>query len=372
VAADATAGILRFSSAGTLEWQRPLDGAYGVAISGGNVYATSTTTQSVVKVSGSGAVVASAGTTGVTAGRYERPVGIATTPGARLVVTDSYNGRITTLDQNLRVVEEVGANGAGLDAFDLPFATLATSSGYVVADTYKHRLVDTDSRWNEQDQIVYSPLAPAGRGRPLVYGTNDAAPKEFPMLPGVDIPADLGLRSPLRFVGGLDGIYQSGPARTPIHLDLGPQLRGFLEIWAQRVGSYVVIGAPTSGQLEVVDPTTGMFTAVEVGADAWWRADGWLLQPGNLRRSLADVIAPATAAFGRAAQLVRQGVPREQAFNQALGGRSWSADLASPAAKQFLASPKTVADEHRYFAAVLHDPTEHVIELLEVHYLSGG
>jgi hypothetical protein len=342
-----------------------------VTISAGAVYATSTTGRTLVKMSGAGGLVKTAGATGVSAGRYQRPVGLATAPGGRLLVTDADNGRITILDQNLRLLGVVGANGAGLDAFDLPFATLATSAGYVIADTYKQRLVRTDAHWVELDQIVYARLVPTGRNRPLVYGTTDAAPRAFPMLPGVDIAADLGLRSPLRFVGGLDGLYQTGRSRTPIHIDPGPQLGGFAEIWAQRVANYDVIGSPTSGRVEVVDPATGMFVAVDVGGDAWWRADGQLLLPGGLRRALVEVIAPASAAFVRATQLLSRGVSRVDAFNQALGGRNWLADLSSPAAKQFLASQRTSDDARRYFAAVLADPTEHVVEMLEVRYLSG-
>src|SRR5262249_21173304 len=152
------------------------------------------------KINAGGTIVQTAGGPGVSAGRYLRPVGLATAPNGRLLVTDSDDGRITVLDQNLRVVEVVGANGAGVDAFDLPFATLATSTGYVGVDTWKKRILRTDQRWLTQDQIVSAPVVPTGRRRPLVYGTSDSVPRAYPMLPGIDVAADLGLRSPLRFV----------------------------------------------------------------------------------------------------------------------------------------------------------------------------
>jgi len=377
VVADSDAKLLlRFSAAGVLQWRLPLDRPRGVAIAGGNVYATASGNGTIVEVNpSSGGLVRKAGAPGVSSGRYQLPVGLSVGPGGRLLVTDAYNGRITTLDQQLRVVNEVGANGGGMDAFNLPFATLATAGGYVIADTYKDRLVETDARFVEQDQVVFAHQVPTGRGRPLVYGT-DARPSTFAMLPGVDAVADLGLRQALPFVGGFNGLDQAGSPKKPIHLTISDTKLGTMgQTWAQRVGGYDVVGSPTNARLEVIDPTTGMFTYVLVGGDAWWRADGALILPGGLRVSLVDAIRPASAAFQKASQLLAQGASRQDVFNRVLGDtqpRNWAADLTSDPAKQFLSSGRTRDDARRYFDAVLRGQSVSMVELLAVKYLSGS
>lgn len=376
VADSAANALLKFNAAGNQLWRTALDRAWGVTLSGGGIFATSLASQVIVKVSPTGAIVKRAGTHGVALGKFQQPVGIATASGGRLVVTDEYNGRIALVDQNLRVVQQVGGNGAGTDAFNLPFATLPTDDGYVVADTYKYRLLRMDKNWQVRDQIVFGDSVPTGRGRPLVFGS-DAKPSAYKMLPGVDVAADLGLRTPISFVGGFDGLEQAGDnPKNAAHLTFDdPQLGTMGQTWAQRVGPYVVVGSPTNSKLEVIDPGNGMFSYVEVGSDAWWRADGALIVHGSLRRTLVDVISPAVAAFSRTGQLLAQGVSRRDALNQALGGRqprNLAADFQSAPGKQFLASRMTKDDARRYYDAVKNSRVQRVIELLEVKYLSGS
>lgn len=374
--ADSTGVLLRFNSGGSLMWRTPVDRARGVAISGGSIFATSVGNKTIVKVSTSGAIVKTAGSAGVSVGRYQLPIGLAAAPNGRLLLTDQYNGRVAVLDQNLRVLQQIGANGAGVDAFNLPSATIATGDGYLVADTFKHRLVRTDAKWQMQEQIVLaaSAFVPAGRERPLVYGT-DARPITYPMLPGVDVAAEVGARAPLSFVGGFNGLDQSGAAK-PIHLNVEDyQLNSMGQTWAERVGQYIVIGSPTNNRLEVIDPATGMFSYVEVGGDAWWRAANALLMPGGLRRSLTDVIAPAVTAFAKANQLLSQNVPRRDVLNQVLGAsrpRDLARDLTSDAGKVFLASPMKSDDALKYYDAIRPYQEQRIIELLEVKFLASG
>jgi hypothetical protein len=373
VVADQDGAVLKFGAGGALQWRTPLAGAHGVTESGGSIYASSLASRTVSRLGPSGTVLQSAGSQGTSLGRYLYPISLAAAEG-RILVTDGHNGRVTVLDERLHVVGHAGANGPGLDAFNIPFATLPLADGYLVADSFKSRLLRLDRRWTVQYQVALGPSVPAGRERPLVYGS-DARPYTYDMLPGVDVTARLGLRSPLRFQGSFNGLDHFNPDGTSIHLVFeDPQLGSTGQTWAQQVGQYIVVGSSANGQLEVIDPTSGMFTYVRVGGDAWWRA-GTLLQSGDVRRDLTDVIAPALPAFSRARQLLDRGVPRQDAFNQALSmgkPRDWSADLSSPAGQQFLHSGMTPSDARQYFDSALKQPQQRVVEQLEVRYLSGS
>jgi hypothetical protein len=371
--ADQDGAVLKFGPGGALRWRTPLEGAHGVTESGGSIYASSLGRQTVSRLDQSGAVLQSAGSPGTSLGRYLYPVSLAAADG-RILVTDGHNGRITVLDERLHVVDHAGASGPGLDAFNIPFATLPLADGYLVADSFKSRLLRLDRRWTIQYQVALGPSVPAGRERPLVFGS-DARPYTYDMLPGVDVTARLGLRSPLRFEGSFNGLDHVNPDGTSTHLVFeDPQLGSTGPTWAQQVGQYIVVGSSANGQLEVIDPTSGMFTYVRVGGDAWWRA-GTLLQSGGVRRDLAEVIAPALPAFARARQLLDRGVSRPDAFNQALAAgkpRDWSADLTSPAGQQFLHSAMTPNDARQYFDWALKQPQQRAVEQLEVRYLSGS
>ncbi|HKF77740.1 MAG TPA: hypothetical protein VKF59_16490 [Candidatus Dormibacteraeota bacterium] len=364
-------GLLRFRPDGTLQWRVPLGQAHGVTESGGYIYASSLLLQTIAKIDPFGNVVKTAGSPGASIGQYLWPVGLSDV-GDRIAVTDALNGRITLLDHDLKVVGHAGANGAGLDALNFPYATLPVADGYVIVDSSKQRLVHTDRSWVVQDQVAMGAFVPVGRRRPLVYGS-DARPYTYDMLPGVDVPATLGLRKPLPFVGAYDGLDHVGSRGAVTHLDLiDPQLGSTSAMWAQMVGNYIVIGSPESQQLLVVDPATGMFTGVTVGLDTWWRA-GTLLGVAGVRRDLSEVIRPAQAAFAKTAQLLAQGVSPQDAFNQALSGgqaRSFASDLSSAGGQEFLRSDMGTAAADRYFAWALQQPRPRVIEMLEVRYLS--
>lgn len=375
VADQGGSSVLKLSSQGQVVWQTRLGNAHGVVETGGSIYATSLENQTVTKLTTSGKIIQTEGRTGVSSGRYLRPVGLSSGSGGTIVVTDAYNGRVTVLDSNLRVVQQLGGNGPGMDAFNIPTATLQVADGYYIADSYRQRLVHTNARWVVQDQIALGPMVPTGRQRPLVYGS-DARPYTYPMLPGVDVPAALGLRTRLNFAGAFDGLDQVGTAGSPAHLTFDDTHLGATgPTWAQIVGAYVVVGSPTNTSLEVIDPATGMFTYVDVGNDSWPRLDSLLLA-SNLRLPLTQVIAPAVTAFSRAAQLRAQGASRQDAFNRALSAngapRNWAQDLSSPAAQQFLHSAMTVDDARRYYTAALQQNQIRVVELLEVKYLSGA
>jgi hypothetical protein len=241
-------------------------------------------------------------------------------------------------------------------------------------DTFKYRLVHTDRSWTETEQVAFGQAVPVGRGRPLVVGT-DAHPYTYPTQPGVDLLAALGLRRPETFVGGLNGLDHLDSKGNVTQLDvIDPQYGSTSLTWAQTVGSYIVIGSDQRSALEVVDPSSGMFTFVDVGGDAWWRS-GTILLSENLRRDLTQVIAPAVARFQDARALQTQGVARATAFNQALTGgrpRNFSTDLSSPAGQQFLHSRMTAQDARTYFDAALAQQKVRMVELLEVKYLRGS
>lgn len=364
--------VLRFNGDGSFAWSVPMPGAGGVTESGGFVFATSTSNHTISKLDPSGKVLTSSGSYGWSPGRFVFPIGIAAAAGGQLVVTDAVTGRIALLDQNLRPKGLVGGNGPGADALDYPYATLPTANGYVIADTYKGRLLFTDRRWTVQEQVVYGLAVPTGRGRPLVYGT-DARPTSYSMIPGVDVLATLGLRQALPFTGGFDGLdYRT--SRTVAHLNFDDDRVPVRFItWAQRVDSTIVVGSPQSQWLEVIDSATGMFTYVYVRVDTWWRA-GSVLYPENLRVDLAQAIKPALATFASAKQLLSLGRTRQQAFELAVTGHpyDWARNVGSPAGKQFLASGRTKADASTYFAWAVQQPNLSVAELLVVKYLSGS
>jgi hypothetical protein len=321
----------------------------------------------------SGRLLKSAGGLGVTRGRFLYPVGLVA-DGSNLLVTDAHNGAVTVLSGNLQVLNRVGGNGQGLDAFNFPFDAIPVSDGFLVLDTFKYRFVHVDRTWTETEQVDFGQVVPVGRGRPLVVGS-DAHPYTYPSLPGVDIVAALGLRQPETFVGALNGLDHLDAAGHLTHLDVIDPIYGSTSVtWAQMVGSYLVIGSDQRGALEVVDPTSGMFTFVDVGPDSWWRS-GTLLLSENLRRDLNQVIVPAVAEFQRAKLLLAQGVSRATVFNQVLATgkpRDFATDLSSTAGQTFVHSPMTATDARRYFDTALAQPQVRVVELLEVQYLSGS
>lgn len=364
--------VLRFDPDGTLQWRVRVDQANGITQSGGVTYATSLLSKTITKIDGSGHIVDVKGGPGMAVGRYLLPVDLADL-GDRIALTDAVNGRITMLDHDLKVVGHTGGNGPGLDAFNYPFSLLPVQDGFVVADAFKQRLVRVDRSWTIREQVALGPWVPVGRGRPLVYGSA-ARPTTYETLPGVDIAAELGLRSPLSFAGAYGGLDHVGPGGAITHLDLtDPDLGDTAAFWAEKVDRYVVVGSAESHLMLVVDPATAMFTYVEVGEDNWWSAST-LLTSVNLRRQLGDVIRPAVETFDRARQLIDGGRTRAEVFATVLAGgqtREVAADLATPQAQQFLQSPMTAADAGRYFTWAMGQSEQHVIELLVIKYLSG-
>lgn len=364
-------GVLRFGPDGGRQWRLQVGEAYGVAESGGFVYASSLVQENISKIDLGGHIVKTVGMEGASIPRFLWPLGLGDL-GDRIAVTDAVQGRITLLDHDLRPVGHEGANGPGMDALNYPHTTLAVKDGYVVVDTYKQRLLHTNRSWVVLDQVAFGQAVPVGRQRPLIFGS-DPRPYTYPMWPGVDLAAALGLRPAMPFVGGYDGLDHIRTDGSVDHLDLMDRQFGSANsTWAQWVGRNIVIGSPESPDLFVVDPATGMFTGVDVGLDSWWWAGTLLLSVG-LRRELADVIKPALAAFTRADQLLAQGASPQQAFNQALAGgqaRDFTADLGSASGRQFLRSPMSSADANAYFAHELEQPRPHVFQMLEVRYLT--
>jgi hypothetical protein len=366
--------VLMFQADGTVRWQVKVNEPHGLTESGGNLYVSSLKDGAIHEIDQSGRVVRSAGGVGVSSGRYTWPIGLAAAPNGGILVTDVHNGHITLLGSDLSVVGGAGGNGQGLDAFNYPTATLPVADGYLILDSFKYRIVHTDRHWTALEQIVLGPVVPTGRQRGLVFGT-DAHPNTYAMLPGVDFAAALGLQKPEAFVGGLNGLDHIGPGGSVAHLDVtDPELGTTSVTWAQRTGQYIVLGTSQGSWLEVIDPSTGMYTFIQVGHDSWWRS-GELLLSENLHRTLAEVIAPAVADFGQARLLLAGGKSRQQAFNDALAAghaRNWSQDLSSPAGQQFVHSPMTAADAARFYAAYRSQPQQRLVELLDVKYLSGS
>lgn len=372
VADHAGGAVLRFGPDGTVAWRAQLEQANGVTESGGFTYATSLSARTISKIDGSGRIVATAGAAGAAIGEYLLPVDVADLED-RIAVTDPVEGRITLLDHDLDVVGHQGGNGPGMDAFNYPFALLPVAGGYMIADSFKQRLLHVDGAWSIWEQIALGPAVPVGRQRPLVHGSSQH-PSTYPMLPGVDIAAELGLRRPLGFVGAFGGLDHVGGGGTVTHLDLGDDdFGGTNAAWALKVDRYVVAGSAESHLLDVIDPRTGMFAYVEVGEDSWWYR-GLLLTPYNLRRTLASVVKPALAAFDRAQRLLDQGESRQMVFQKVLAGtrtRDWAHNLVSSGGKTFAQSGMTRADAARYDAWALQQPSQSVTELLEVKFLTG-
>jgi hypothetical protein len=372
---DPGSGALnQFGPDGALRWRMQIAGAYGVTESGGSIFASSRDEHDVRKIDGAGNVLKVAGALGTSAGRFVQPIGLADM-GDRIAVTDAVTGRITVLDHDLGVIEQAGGTGPGLDALDRPSATLALTDGYLIVDTNKDRVLRTGRDWTVTEQIALGDRVAAGRLRPAVLAT-DARPFTYDGLPGVDVASALRLRPALDFVGSYNGLDHFGSDGRHVHLDFSdPQLGQTGLTWAQRVGSYVVVGSPQNPSLEVIDPATGMFTYVPVGVDQWWRP-GVLLGTDNVRRPLADVIRPAGRTFARARQLQATGVSCQDAFSSALGEfghqRNWTLDLTSAPAQEFLHSSMRKADATRYFDWAMQQQQQRAVELLEVKCLSGS
>jgi tripartite motif-containing protein 71 len=132
-----TAGGSGAAGKGPGEFDDPL----GVGVDpAGNVYVADTGNNRIVKLSGSGQVLAAWGGYGTGEGSLIAPAGVAVDAAGRVFVLDSGNNRVQMFDGNGRLISLWGVRGFGAGAFSQPRAIAIDCNGNVyVADTNNNR-----------------------------------------------------------------------------------------------------------------------------------------------------------------------------------------------------------------------------------------
>jgi sugar lactone lactonase YvrE len=140
--------VQRFTAKGKLlgAWTNIADEGQTPASSGiavdrqGNVWLTDYGTDTILKVSAAGKVLATIGGPGKTPGRFDGPMGIAVDKAGNVYVADVFNARIQRIGAG-GFVQSWGQFGAGPRQFESPEGVATDSAGNLyVADTFNGRI----------------------------------------------------------------------------------------------------------------------------------------------------------------------------------------------------------------------------------------
>ena len=173
--------ILAFDLDGTLQWKQTLALAHDVAAYGDHVFALGLSDTKVVKLDRhTGAVEAKLVGTDLL---YPTSV---TVDGEHLLVMDANRGALTALTFDLRVISRQGSNGPLPEQFYRPYGVAVATSGPVVADTLKSRVVFLDRDGRIRDVVALGMLVSAGTaatfGDPTPYCSDRAVPTSLQAL----------------------------------------------------------------------------------------------------------------------------------------------------------------------------------------------
>jgi hypothetical protein len=140
--------LLMFDAGGELLWRREALRAHGVCFAedGRLVLVTALHTRQLTAYDASGEQVYQRGREGWLAGEHLWPTTLAPAgDGRHVLLADPHQGTVRTVEAaSGEPVAVVGGNGVGPGLLNMPYGVVATPGGWVVADTFNHRLVTVD------------------------------------------------------------------------------------------------------------------------------------------------------------------------------------------------------------------------------------
>lgn len=147
----------------TLNWATNVAQAHSVIKLNGEIFATSLTDRKIYKISDSGAITASTVGMGNKPPGHLWPVHLFATHNKELGVVDAHQGSVSQYNNKLELKSTFGKNGPLESNFNFPYSVSTTASGYVMADSFRKRIVFYDKDFSNPKTIKY------GSGLEKVY-----------------------------------------------------------------------------------------------------------------------------------------------------------------------------------------------------------
>lgn len=339
--------IARFSADGTALWSRPLKSAHGVTQVGGKVFATSLYDRSVVAFdAATGAPLGTAGSRGSGVGQYLWPVGMAA-DGDGVLVIDSMLGRVTRLSGSLDIEAVLpSGNGPGEDLFAYPYGIVQHQGGYIVADTFKHRLVFVDDAWRVTRRVSFGP-PPRGRDLPILRPFDNPR-GESTFEPAPPLGHLLGVDAPGQMVEGYNSLDLVRDGRVAIEFAVNSgavNMPFFYWTWARQAGDFVIIGSAAQGSVMVIDTKTFRIGYAATATDVWTlRGERDLRFPDGTFES-PDRIVQSARWIDLTDELTRK-IATSPAAVAYLKDRDLAAYLKALAKLEYISVPELVAIRH--------------------------
>jgi DNA-binding beta-propeller fold protein YncE len=265
-----------FNHSGQLLWEASVKLAHGVSADKNYVYVTGLGNRGVYKFDYAGNLIRKIERRGFKRNEYAWPTSIAVLSDESLLITDAHNGRLTRIDKNLNYLSDIGINGSAENMFNFPYAAIETENGFVIADTFKSRLIFTNSDFAVTEQVYLEQKLAKNMSRSSVkYKTDD------PYL--YDLPAE-GLNTIFKkFIphgshivssyGGFKILDSSNRIKRSIRIQSLPSAGYFYITMSQNIIldtiTLTVIFSPQLSTILVIDEKTKAFAAYDICLDIW-------------------------------------------------------------------------------------------------------
>ena len=392
--------IFKFDRNGNFIWKTAISQAHGVAILGKNIYATSLTDRTVVKLDGNGKIVKKQGTLGIKSDQYQWPVSITSIDNNKLVVTDAHTGRLTILNDNLEVLDTFGGNGPGVDLLNYPYAFLQVNDGYLITDSLKARIIKLSKNWKIEYQLVTGYKFPQGINQTIIHGT-EKNPYSYPQLYAIDILNTLGIAlhySDSKSIGGfnsIDFIDQDGIISKELEID-DPKIPYFFRknFWYMtgskliKVNNYdlILTVSPQQKLALLIDIETGLWDYVDFPV-ATWLINNELVMNTQSKINFREITSNSINKFKETKRLILKGISPSESYRMVFAKdikqenfqkEFWQQILSSSEAGKefyqniFFNNNDDKLSAYKYFTKIYSKHYIYLQEILAVKYLAGS
>lgn len=138
-----------------LNWAVGIAQAHSVIKLNGEIYASSLTDRKIYKISESGAIINSTIGMGNRPPGHLWPVHLFATHNNELGVVDAHQGTISIYNNKLELQSNFGKNGPEDNNFNFPYSVIPNRSGYVMADSFRKRIIFYDKNFSNPETIKY-------------------------------------------------------------------------------------------------------------------------------------------------------------------------------------------------------------------------
>ena len=392
--------IFKFDRNGNFIWKTAISQAHGVAILGKNIYATSLTDRTVVKLDGNGKIVKKQGTLGIKSDQYQWPVSITSIDNNKLVVTDAHTGRLTILNDNLEVLDTFGGNRPGVDLLNYPYAFLQVNDGYLITDSLKARIIKLSKNWKIEYQLVTGYKFPQGINQTIIHGT-EKNPYSYPQLYAIDILNTLGIAlhySDSKSIGGfnsIDFIDQDGIISKELEID-DPKIPYFFRknFWYMtgskliKVNNYdlILTVSPQQKLALLIDIETGLWDYVDFPV-ATWLINNELVMNTQSKINFREITSNSINKFKETKRLILKGISPSESYRMVFAKdikqenfqkEFWQQILSSSEAGKefyqniFFNNNDDKLSAYKYFTKIYSKHYIYLQEILAVKYLAGS